>query len=142
MDFLDFSLKKLSAAGYRLTNQRKLVLTELMKEKKPLNAYTVAERISAQDERVDVSTVYRMLSVFAELGLVHSVSQGFVRCGELECENDKHCHHHFVCKGCGSASELHFEDGDFLKELQKRFKDLEILEHNFEFAGLCGSCKS
>ncbi|MBP7670844.1 transcriptional repressor [Candidatus Gracilibacteria bacterium] len=142
MFFLDFALKKLSEAGYRLTNQRKLVLAELTAEAKPVNAYVIAERVSAKGERVDVSTVYRMLSVFKELGLVHLVSQGFVRCIEFECENDKHCHHHFVCKDCGDASELHFEDKNFVEDLKKKFVNLEILEHSFEFSGLCGNCKS
>ncbi len=142
MEFLDFALKKLSEAGYRLTNQRKLVLAELTAEAKPVNAYVIAERVSAKGEKVDVSTVYRMLAVFQELGLVHLVQQGFVRCIEFECENDKHCHHHFVCKDCGDASELHVEDKKFINELRKKFLNLEIQEHHFEFLGLCGNCKS
>lgn len=74
--------------------------------------------------------------------MVHSVQQGFVRCGEFECGNEDHCHHHFVCKDCGDASELHMEDKKFIEELKKKFLNLEIQEHRFEFLGLCGNCRS
>lgn len=143
MQYLQYAQNVLKNNVYRITQPRLLVIEVLAKTTIPKNAYDIAAEVSSQGEKVDVSTVYRILEVYRKLGLVHFVkqSQGYMPCEDFVCEEKKHCHHQFVCKNCDAAWELHFDDLDFFKDLKKEFKQFAIDEHYLELSGLCETCR-
>ena len=139
MDFKKYVIKALKEANYRITEPRKKVLEVLLKSKKPLNPYKIAEKMGKSE--ADISTIYRILEVYENLGIVHQIrSQGYTTCQGFECAENTHCHHQFVCKNCKSVSEVHLEDKDFLESLKSKLKGFKLLDHYFEFSGLCKTC--
>lgn len=142
MTFIEFAQDVLKRNKYKLTGARILVLEVLNKAEKPMNAYDIAEAVKGSKGKVDTSTVYRMLEVFKELGLVHFVRevQGYVRCQDFSCHQQTHCHHQFVCRSCAVVKEVHLTDQDFLNALKKQFKQFSVEAHYLELSGLCEAC--
>lgn len=142
MTLTDYAGKVLKEGGYRLTSTRLAVVKRLATTKKPLSAYEIAQKIRAGKENIDTVTVYRILEVYEKLGLVHKTRQGYMPCGEFKCQEPEHCHHQFVCEKCHKAQEIHFSDRDFVAELGRKFSNLLIQSHYFEFSGFCAKCKN
>lgn len=142
MTFIQFAQDILKRNNYKLTGPRILVLEILNAAEKPMNAYDIAAVAKGSNGKVDTSTVYRMLEVFKNLGLVHFVRevQGYVRCQDFSCHQLTHCHHQFVCRNCSVVKEVHFADQDFLDALKKQFKQFSVEAHYLELAGLCDTC--
>lgn len=143
MKYTDFAKAVLKEHSYRLTKPRELVLKVLANAKKALNAYELAAKIEQLNEKVDVSTVYRILEVYKELDLVHfnSQKQRYSACQDYDCGQDEHCHHEFVCKKCDEVIEIHIDDENFIQSIQSINKNLNIKSHYLELQGFCGECK-
>lgn len=143
MDFVVYGKDMLVKNGYRITAARLFVLERLQVCGSSLNAYTIAKLSEKSGKRIDVSTVYRILEVFQQLGLVHYVAtdSGYIACKHCDHKKDI-CHHQFICSVCKITLELNFKDNKFLQEIQNRYPDLVFDRHSFEFQGLCGNCNS
>lgn len=64
----------LAAAGTSMTPFRRIVLQEIANSRQPLGAYNLADRISLQlSKRVAPNSIYRVLELFCELGIVRRV---------------------------------------------------------------------
>ncbi|MFA6306101.1 MAG: transcriptional repressor [Candidatus Gracilibacteria bacterium] len=141
MSYSDYAKEILSRNSYKLTTPRLLVLGLLEVSDVSQNAYEIAKKIS-KNKKVDVVSVYRNLSLFKKLGLVHEMSEGkFIVCQKFDCKNSTHCHHQFVCVSCNRTEEIHVNDRSFVRKLAKMFPRLLINSHNFRFEGLCEKCK-
>jgi len=143
MKYVEYAEGILKNNANRITKPRLLILEAMSNAKVPQNAYDIATTICENGEKIDVTTVYRFLEICREIGLVHFVqqSQGYMPCEDFVCEQQKHCHHQFVCKSCETVSEIHFDDVSFLKSLQKQFKGFFIENHSLELSGLCSACR-
>ncbi len=97
-------LEALRAAGLRITLPRRLICQVLAASSdEHLSAIDIAERAGTPDP-IDVSTVYRTLEVFEELGVVHHVHLGHgPGIYHLSARSD---HHHLVCEKCGRVVDL------------------------------------
>jgi len=97
-------LEALREAGLRITLQRRLICQVLAAAPdEHLSAIDIAERAGSPDP-IDVSTVYRTLDVFEELGVVHHVHLGHgPGIYHLSARSD---HHHLVCEKCGRVVDL------------------------------------
>jgi len=97
-------LEALRAAGLRITLQRRLICQVLAgAPDEHLSAIDIAERAGSPDP-IDVSTVYRTLEVFEELGVVHHVHLGHGP--GIYHLSDRSDHHHLVCEKCGRVVDL------------------------------------
>jgi Fe2+ or Zn2+ uptake regulation protein len=143
MQYVEYAKRVLKDNGNRITRPRVLILVAMSNAKVPQNAYDIATAISEKGEKIDVTTVYRFLEVCREMGLVHFVqqAQGYMPCEDFVCDQQKHCHHQFVCNECETVSEIHFDDESFLKSVQKQFKGIFIENHSLELSGLCKACR-
>ncbi len=134
-------IQDLRERGYRITVARKLLADLFQKTQKPLNAYGIKSALNKSGKKIDLVSIYRNLEMFEKEKLVHQTSLGYVACRALQCENVKHCHHHFICQHCEKVSELHLQDQNFLAKLSKQFPQLKFSQHYFEFQGLCSNCQ-
>ena len=125
---------ELRARGYRLTPQRQLVLEAVGQI-----GHATPEQVLAAVQRtavgVNVSTVYRTLSLLEELGLVrHTHLSHGASTFSLASEGE---HVHLVCRDCAAVQELPADDVD---DLAKRL----LQEHGFVLdighAALFGTC--
>ncbi len=136
MSYIDFSLEKLKLAGYKLTDQRKAVLEVLEKQDKAISAYEIKEKLGKKST-LNVVTIYRILDLFAEIGLIHKVytEEGFVKCNMLKSNG---CHHFLVCKKCHLVEEF-VDEGSCRKDFPKS-QNFNPQAHMLEILGLCKKC--
>lgn len=130
----------LRRAELKLTPQRLMVLTALRHAPGHLTAAEVYEQVRAAYPYVDISTVYRTLNALKQLRLVTETDMGS---GDLAYEwvREKP-HHHLICSGCGSVTQL---DHAYLErlgaELERDLGFAADLDH-FAIFGRCAGCRA
>lgn len=88
---------------------------------------------------ISLGTIYRNLSLLAELGEINKLS-----CGDMAEHFDANTfpHYHFICKDCHSVIDLDMEDLNFINTLASKSFNGEIEGHNTYFYGKCEACKN
>jgi len=83
----DHSLQELRSAGYRITMPRVQVIRALADTKRALSAYAIHEKIINSGGKIDVVSVYRILSTLQEVGLIHHIGvvDGYFPCRMDNC---------------------------------------------------------
>jgi Fur family transcriptional regulator, zinc uptake regulator len=83
----EHSLTELRAAGYRITMPRVQVIRALADTKRALSAYAIHEKIINSGGKIDVVSVYRILSTLQEVGLIHHIGvvDGYFPCRMENC---------------------------------------------------------
>lgn len=78
----EHSLRELRNAGYRITMPRVQVIRALADTNKALSAYAIHEKIINGGGKIDVVSVYRILSTLQEVGLIHHIGivDGYFPC--------------------------------------------------------------
>ena len=133
------SRRALSSTGLKATSQRALILDIIRKGGGHLDADEIYRRARRKEPRISLSTVYRSLLKFKELGLV----------GEYHFDDSHHHyevkpsvnHHHLMCLECGRVIEF---DYDVLGEVMRQVPGaagFEITETELRIAGYCAKCK-
>ncbi|MEW6227024.1 MAG: transcriptional repressor [Bacillota bacterium] len=131
--------KQLSTSSYKLTRQRRAVLSVIASTDGHLNAAEVYEKAKSECPQIGLTTVYRTLDILVELGAIKRVhlDEG---CHSYAPASRGH-HHHLVCTDCGRAVE--FEGCDlspFLDAVASQ-TDFEIEEHWLQLFGKCPTCQ-
>jgi len=129
---------RLKKAGYSNTQARQLVFAAL-DQPEPQTIRQLTNRVSKQ---VDRASVYRTISLFEQLGIVHRITIGWKYKLELSDQFVAH-HHHLSCLGCGKTIDIGDEKhiDDFIKEVAANF-GFEPRRHQFEVDGYCSTCKN
>jgi Fur family ferric uptake transcriptional regulator len=138
MDGVEEIVARLRREGRRLTPQREAILREVMRAQGHITPQTVARRVQRRMPAVNVSTVYRTLTMLEELGVVqHSHLESgaeYHRAGEGE-------HVHLTCSRCGAEDDLSIREAGSLRAVIRRHRGfLPDLRH-FAISGLCASCQ-
>ncbi len=133
---LNSALKMLKRSGLKLTHARKMVLHYLSSEHGPFSADQIHHSIDG--EQVNITTIYRILSKFEDLGMVHrsELGDGTSRF-ELFCQ--AHPHHHLVCKRCKRIEIIPTESLSEIGQiaLSKGFNPTSLM---LEVFGVCKDC--
>jgi Fur family ferric uptake transcriptional regulator len=140
--FVDLYEKTLKENGYKLTNQRRVVLETLYNRVgEHLTAEEVHQLVKMINPEIGLATVYRTLQLLSELGLIDKLNldDGVVRyeIGEMD---TKHRHHHLICEECGTIMGV---DDDMLDALEEAFSKkygFKVTDHVVKFYGVCKSC--
>jgi len=69
----EHALTELKNAGYRITMPRVQVIRALSDSEIALSAYAIHEKIVTTGGKIDVVSVYRILSTLQEVGLIHHI---------------------------------------------------------------------
>ena len=137
MQSLESKRKTLKASGMRATSQRALIL-EIVR-RGHLDADEIYRQAREKQPRLSLSTVYRTLRVFKELGLVE----------ELHLDEAHHHyeakpsseHQHLVCLGCGKVVEFECPLSLKMREDIGREKGFEITGVEIRMTGYCSKCR-
>ena len=133
------SRKVLSAPKIRFTNQRALILEIIHHGEGHLDADEVYRRARDRQPRLSLSTVYRTLRRFKELGLIEEVHFDEAHHHyELKPLAE---HHHLVCLGCGRIIEFHYPLSRYVKRNVPEAKDFQIVETEIRMTGYCANCR-
>ncbi len=126
--------------GLDPTLNRLLVLTILLESDHPLRAKEVYAGLR-QRHKLNRVTVYRILDLFAEKGVVSKISSGersFCYCAPFG-RRPGHCHFH--CTQCGKVDCI---DKDLLpldEEAVKNRLALDVRHIELRLDGVCRECK-
>ena len=131
--------RALNLAGLRATNQRVLLLEIIRQGEGHLDAFEIYRRAREKQPRLSLSTVYRALQKFKNLGLVEEVHFD---------ENHHHYevkpsaeHHHLVCLGCGRVIEFHYPLARQVRRNVPEAKDFDIIGTEVRMTGYCSRCR-
>lgn len=87
----EHALRELRAAGYRITMPRVQVIRALADSNRALSAYAIHEKIIGGGGKIDVVSVYRILSTLQDVGLIHHIGvvDGYFPCRMENCRGKR-----------------------------------------------------
>lgn len=87
---------------------------------------------------LSLGTVYRNLSVLAEMGSLQIIRSG----GSVEhFDADTSSHGHLVCKVCDAVTDIILPFGEEWDRKAERASGYEVSCHQFLFFGICPACR-
>ena len=129
----------LREVGLKVTTPRLRILHILEESKKHLRAEDIYQILSQSGDEVGLATVYRVLTQFADAGLIKRLHFSD---DHAVFEIDRGGHHdHLVCVKCNAVQE--FIDPEIEARqtaIAERF-GYEITDHSLYLYGICPSCK-
>lgn len=130
---------ELNEADLRATPARIAVLQLLEATDTPVDVSMIMDYLTNQDIKTDPATVFRIVNMFLEKGLVKQISfnEGKFRY-ELASKAD---HHHLVCEQCGKIESIADCAIPELENDIKKKKGFLVKRHSLEFFGLCRNCQ-
>ncbi len=133
-------IAKLRRRGYKLTPQRRAVLSTITTSREHLTPSAIYERVQQEHPGIGLVTIYRTLDILTELGAICEVNpEASSRCYSIRREAGHH--HHLVCSDCGTVVDF---VGRHLTELEERLTretGFKIQGHLLEFFGICPDCQ-
>lgn len=120
-----------------LTAPRRTVFLALL-DKEP---QTMAELVKTVGKKVDRASIYRVVALFEQIGIVERLQIGWKYKLELSDTFRSH-HHHITCVNCGKTQM--FEESRIIEfELKQLAEEAGFTEtgHQLELRGLCKNCQ-
>jgi len=129
----------LTKRNVRPTKARLAVFQILTRSHLPLTVDDVRNSPEIQKLSTDPVTIYRILDVFVDTGLVKRIELGE---GKFRYERaDREHHHHVICTNCGAVKDvIDISEADLERAVAKK-TDYQIMSHSLEFYGLCPRCQ-
>ncbi len=122
----------------RNTGQRRLLLDLLNQSEGHLDADELYRLAKEREPRISLSTVYRNLSLFKELGLIEE--RHFADEHHHYEVKGKREHYHLVCLNCGKVVEFQSPMAERMKEDISKKTGFEILDGDIRLEGYCERC--
>jgi Fe2+ or Zn2+ uptake regulation protein len=125
--------------GKRSTSQRKLLLKLIRQAGGHLDADDLYRRARDREPGISLSTVYRNLKLFKELGIVeerHFAEEHHHYEAKAPVE-----HHHVVCLGCGAVVEFVNPLAERMKRQVGKDNGFDITGAEIRMEGYCADCR-
>ena len=130
---------ELRTHGYRVTTARRVVWDVLSATGDHLTAPSITSRVHAVDPSINGASVYRALTLFAELGLVRE--SRYEDASTWEPFHDDAAIH-LVCSECGQVMHHNTELVPRLRRAIQVTTDFAPDEIDVRVSGRCGHCPS
>ena len=127
--------------GFRLTSPRWLVWSVLRGAGGHLTADEIAKQVNQADPTVNISSIYRSLTLFEDLDLVRESHLGIDDSARWEIAHPDD-HFHMVCQRCGSVDHHVGELVGQIRDHLGDHHDFEAAEIDLVVTGICGRCRS
>lgn len=121
------------------SKQRDAIIKFLIPRTDHPTADEVYNSIRKEFPKISLGTVYRNLSLLAEIGTIQKIS-----CGDSSehFDGNPNPHNHFICTKCYSVIDLDMENIDFIDTLASKNFNGVIWGHSLYFYGKCQHCKN
>ena len=119
------------------SKQRDSIQAFLMTRSDHPTAESVYMNIREEFPRISLATVYRNLSLLAELGEIKKISYAN---GPDRFDPNVEPHNHFRCDCCGALLDLDMENLGFIDEMARQTFCGKIHGHSLFFHGVCPDC--
>ncbi len=123
----------------KFSRQRESIKRNLLERRDHPTADMVFADIRKEYPNVSLGTVYRNLSLLAELGEIRKLpSTG----GADHFDGNMVPHHHFVCSCCGGIQDIFFPEGTDTEAIRQAAGQVQgtIADCSMTFSGVCKSC--
>jgi len=120
-----------------MTPQRIAIYEELIKSKNHPDSDDIFEKVKNVFPDISLDTVYRTLSKFAEIGVVHLV-EGYGEPKRYDPDTNKH--HHFRCQKCNRIVDFYDVKYDNLKIPTALQKNFSVTNVKVILEGTCNEC--
>jgi Fur family ferric uptake transcriptional regulator len=140
IDWADRTLDALQGDGYRNGFARRAVVELLGRQDCCLTAQEIFDALRADGRKVGIASVYRVLELLTEKGLLQRVDFGAGVARFEPAHSSGEHHHHLVCSSCGRVEA--FEDDELEAALHKveHRTGYSIAGHDVVLRGVCGPC--
>ncbi len=119
------------------SKQRETIKAFLMGRHDHPTADTVYMNVRQQYPNISLGTVYRNLTLLADLGEINRLRVGD---GVDHFDADTSQHYHFVCSECGCVLDLDMPSIESINDVASADFDGMIAGHMTYFYGVCGQC--
>lgn len=135
------ALGRCAERGVRLTPVRRRVLQILLESHKPIGAYELLKRLTAEGFPGQPPIVYRALEFLQFLGVVHRIESknAFVACG---LPKGVHPSQFLICTECARIAEFESPDVTELLVQTAAVAGFEIAKTTLEIEGVCQDCRT
>jgi len=137
----DHAHSVLARAGLRRGGARERIIDLLAQEPCALSAVEIEDALRAQGGRIGRASIYRVLELLVEHGLVERVTVGHgLSRFERVLPSGEH-HHHLVCERCGRL--VAFDDAGLERAIDRVSERLGIRveHHEVVLRGACQDCE-
>jgi Fe2+ or Zn2+ uptake regulation protein len=139
MAVLKLNNKILKKPGSRLTSQRSLIFDIISKGGSHLAASEIYARAWRRMPGISLSTVYRAIGKFKELGLVEECHLGQEHHHYEPLQNGGHFH--LVCRGCGTVIEFEYPLIKRIRDEVVKARRFDIVSAEVNLSGYCSRCR-
>ncbi|MBB6143267.1 Fe2+ or Zn2+ uptake regulation protein [Silvibacterium bohemicum] len=125
-------------AGIAVTHQRQVVFEALRHMHGHPSPEEVYARVRIRIPSISLATVYKTIHLFIESGVFREVS---LHHGSLRVETNARPHHHLVCTGCKSISDIDAEALEIGARARKLPGGFLAQRYAVDVLGLCAECQ-
>ena len=130
-------MDELRARGLRMTPQRRVIVSEVMRTRGHISPSVIARKVQGDMPGVNASTVYRTLTLLEAVGVL---SHSHLETGAEYHRSEDAEHVHLTCGRCGKDDPLSLEEARKLQELIRRHHGFEADLTHFAITGRCEAC--
>lgn len=129
--------------GYKFTMQKRIILSAIIDSNTHVSVKEIYDKV--KKNKIGITTIYRSLKVFNELGIVKEINVNGTNYYEIKIFSGNPLHIHFKCSKCNSIIDikdknLNLEYIKLNKKIEER-NNLEIDDLNIMLIGICSKCK-
>lgn len=128
----------LKANNLKNTAQRRLLFDAAMNIRSHLTIDELLSKVQAKDRGIGYATVYRMLKLMVEAGVL--TEHHFDSKARYEIKHDREHHDHLICTSCGKIVEFTNEKVEKLQDKVAQEHGFVLQSHKHELYGLCPTC--
>ena len=126
-------LSRCEESGFRMTEQRKLVAKALEESLDHPQVEELFSRVSSQDPKISIATVYRTVKLFEESGIIEKLE---FKDGKTRYEDAEREHHdHLIDMKTGRIIEFVDKEIELLQEKIAERYGYTLLGHRLELYG-------
>lgn len=136
--------EKLKSSGYKITLQRLNILKVIYENNRHMSADEIYKEVKGK--KIGLTTIYRNLMIFEEIGLIRKISITNIYYYELELVNNYKVHIHARCSRCNKIMDVNEvevaeEYLSLIKKLNKKFK-IVVQSISVMSSDSCDNCNS
>ncbi len=123
----------------KYSRQREMIKEFLSSRCDHPTADTVYMNVRQQSPNISLGTVYRNLTLLADMGEIQRLHLGD-GIDRFDADTSPHCH--FICRKCSCVQDLSMDSIDSILNTARQHFDGQITGHVTYFYGMCKKCAS
>jgi Fur family ferric uptake transcriptional regulator len=135
------TLEALRSDGRRSGTARRAVVELLGRQDCCLTAQQIFDELRAEGRRVGIASVYRVLDLLTEKGLLQRIELGEGTARYEPAHADGEHHHHLVCANCGKVEAFADDELELALHRVESRTGYSVAGHDVVLRGACRDCR-